>query len=42
VIEAPARASVDDICTVMSESPTWAKGLLLRADGFECQFYKKD
>jgi len=42
VIEAPAQASVDDICTVMSERPTWAKGLLLRADGFECQFYKKD
>ena len=42
VIEAPADASVVDICTVMSETPTWAKGLLLRADSFECQFYKKD
>ena len=42
VIEAPARASVDDICQVMGETPPWAKGLLLRADGFECQFYKKD
>jgi len=42
VIEVPVQTSVVDICTVMSESPTWAKGLLLRADGFECQFYKKD
>lgn len=42
VIEAPVQASVDDICIVMSETPPWAKGLQLRADGFECQFYKKD
>ena len=42
VIEAPADALVDDICQVMGETPPWAKGLLLRADGFECQFYKKD
>lgn len=42
VIEVPVQASVDDICTIMSETPTWAKGLLLRADGYECQFYKKD
>jgi len=26
VIEAPVQASVDDICIVMSETPTWAKG----------------
>lgn len=42
VIEAPDQASVDDICAVMGETPPWAKGLQLRADGFECQFYKKD
>ena len=23
-------------------TPTWADGLLLRADGYECEFYKKD
>jgi len=42
VIEAPDQESVDDICAVMGETPPWAKGLQLRADGFECQFYKKD
>lgn len=42
VIEAPSHASVDEICAVMGETPSWAKGLLLRADVFECQFYKKD
>jgi DNA polymerase len=42
VIEAPQDASVDDICAVMSETPPWAKGLLLRADGYETYFYKKD
>lgn len=42
VIEAPADASVDEICAVMSETPPWAKGLLLRAEGYECSFYKKD
>jgi len=26
----------------MGETPPWIKGLLLRADGYECEFYKKD
>ena len=42
VIEAPPDTSLDDICTVMGKSPTWASGLLLRADGYVCDFYKKD
>lgn len=42
VIEAPADTSLDDICEVMGQTPTWAKGLLLRADGYICDFYKKD
>lgn len=42
VIEAPANTSLDDICEVMGQTPTWAKGLLLRADGYICDFYKKD
>lgn len=42
VIEAPANASLEDICEVMGQTPTWAKGLLLRADGYICDFYKKD
>lgn len=42
VIEAPAETSLEDICTIMGEPPAWAKGLLLRADGYVCDFYKKD
>lgn len=42
VIEAPADTSLEDICGLMGETPAWAKGLLLRADGYVCDFYKKD
>ncbi len=42
VIEAPADASLEDICEIMGQPPAWAKGLLLRADGYVCDFYKKD
>ncbi|MHB1652364.1 MAG: DNA polymerase [Desulfitobacteriaceae bacterium] len=42
VIEADARISVETLCEQMSKVPPWAKGLLLRAEGFVCQFYKKD
>ena len=42
VIEAPADTSLEHICSVMAECPAWAQGLLLRADGYVCDFYKKD
>ncbi|MBR4960259.1 MAG: hypothetical protein IKY52_05120, partial [Clostridia bacterium] len=42
VIEAPENASLEDICTIMGQAPTWASGLLLRADGYVCDFYRKD
>jgi DNA polymerase len=43
VLEVPiGKSSIDEICQIMAERPTWAKGLLLSADGFECDFYKKD
>jgi DNA polymerase len=42
VIEASCDVSPEVVCRIMSETPPWTKGLLLRADGFECQFYKKD
>lgn len=41
VIEADLSVSVTEICAVMGEAPHWAKGLLLRADGYETAFYKK-
>lgn len=42
VIEAPIDKSLDEICGIMGQSPDWAPGLLLRADGYECEFYKKE
>ena len=33
--------SVDEMCEIMAVQPKWAEGLPLRADGFECRFYKK-
>lgn len=42
VIEADKRMSLTTICEQMRRTPPWAKGLLLMADGYECDFYKKD
>ena len=42
IIEAPINASLNDICDIMGQTPSWAPGLLLRADGYECEFYKKE
>lgn len=42
VIEAPADASLENICRIMGQAPEWANGLILRADGYICDFYKKD
>ncbi len=42
VVEAPLDASVSEVCRLMGETPSWAPGLLLRADGYECPFYRKD
>lgn len=42
ILECPKDASVAAICEQMGRTPPWAEGLLLRADGYECDFYKKD
>jgi len=42
VLEVANSVSLEDVCRLMAEIPPWAKGLLLRADGFMCPFYKKD
>ncbi|WP_128426309.1 DNA polymerase [Gudongella oleilytica] len=42
VIEADEKLSLQDLCSKMSKTPSWAKGLLLRAEGYVCPFYKKD
>ena len=42
VIEADRRMSLQAVCDQMGRTPPWAVGLLLRADGYETDFYKKD
>ena len=42
IIEADRSMSLPAVCEQMGRTPPWAKGLLLRADGYECDFYQKD
>lgn len=43
VIEVPKNTcEVDDINRLMSETPNWAKGLPLNAEGYQTDYYKKD
>lgn len=42
IIETPMNADLDTICKQMGRTPDWIEGLLLRADGYETAFYKKD
>lgn len=42
VLEAPMDVTVEEVCDLMGEELRWAKGLILRADGFETGYYKKD
>ncbi len=43
VIEAPVdKGSLKEVCDIMGITPKWAEGLPLRADGYECDYYKKD
>lgn len=42
IIEASKDMSLEEVCQQMARTPKWAKGLILRADGYECEFYKKD
>lgn len=34
--------ALNDVCQIMGQPIPWAPGLLLRADGYECEYYKKD
>ena len=42
VIEASLNTKLEEVTSLMSKSPLWASDLLLRADGYECNFYQKD
>ena len=41
IIECPQDETVEHICQIMSQTPPWAPGLVLNADGYECMFYMK-
>lgn len=42
ILEADQGETVDTVCSLMGQAPDWAPGLQLRADGYECEFYRKD
>ena len=42
IIECSKDVDLTAICEQMGRTPDWINGLLLRADGYETEFYKKD
>ena len=42
IIEADPKMSLKVLCEQMGRVPPWANGLILRADGYVCDFYMKD
>jgi DNA polymerase len=41
IVECTPDTTVEQVCSLMEKTPEWAEGLLLRADGYECEFYMK-
>ena len=42
ILEAPKDTPVEAICRQMAQTPPWIPGLLLKADGYETEWYKKE
>lgn len=42
VAEEKDESRLPELISLMSETPTWADGLRLSADGYSCSYYKKD
>lgn len=42
IIECSENVSLKAVCEQMGRTPEWITGLPLRADGYECWFYKKE
>ena len=42
IIECREDVSLDELCKQMARVPDWMPGILLRADGYTTEFYKKD
>ena len=42
IIEAPKSTNTKAICEQMARTPPWIPGLLLHAEGFDAETYRKD
>ena len=42
ILECSPGVSVDAVCKLMERTPPWAEGLVLKADGYQSEFYRKD
>lgn len=42
IIECGMDTPLDSICSQMGQTPDWIRGLLLRADGYETPYYRKE
>lgn len=42
IITCPMDTKVETVSSIMGANIDWAPGLLLRADGYECEYYRKD
>lgn len=42
IIECKETISLDEVCKAMAHNPSWMPDILLRADGYTTEFYKKD
>lgn len=42
IIDAPASTELQPVLDIMKMPITWAPGLLLKGDGFTCDYYKKE
>ena len=44
VIDEPEDSdfTIADACALMATPPAWADGLPLDADGYECNYYRRD
>lgn len=42
IIECGPEVSVQSLGDIMSRSPDWMPGILIRGDGYQCDFYQKD
>lgn len=40
-MEAEKDADAQHICKQMVRTPAWIPGLVLRADGYECEYYRR-